>query len=283
MNVPISAIVGGARREFASMTWREYKVFPALNGSVIVYGRKSLLHLKYAWEQGSKDTDAMRFGRLLHCLLFEPSEVEARRRAWEGVRRGKVYDEFIEKAEAEGAEVIRAKGEYSLASGIAAAQGFLKHERVKQLIAAGQAEQTVLSPECDLQCKGRLDWVSTRLHVLVDLKTTAQVEPELFGRAFFRYGYDIKLGLYKRWLDGLTNDRWPVEVIMLESEPPYDLAIVPIPDAVLDAGVDKALRIIERVRHAIDVDEWPGIAGGSELPLVVPWFEMQEELVQYEG
>jgi len=282
MNGPISAIVGGDRHELASMSWDDYLAFPALNGSVIVHGRKSLRHLKHAWDEGFNDTDARQFGRLLHCLLFEPSEVETRYRPWEGTRRGRAYDDFVEEAEDEGAEVVRAEGQYSLASALRAAQCFLRCDRIKQLTAAGQAEQTVLAPECGLQCKGRLDWVSTAEHVLTDLKTSAQIEPELFGRSFFRFGYDIKLGLYKRWLDSVTGDRWPVEVIVLESTPPYDIAPVPIPDAVLDAGVDKAIRIIEKVRHAIDVDEWPGVAGAGYLPLVVPWWEMQEDLVGFE-
>ena len=36
-----------------------------------------MLHLKYQWDHGFKSTDAMQWGRLLHCLLFEPAEVEA--------------------------------------------------------------------------------------------------------------------------------------------------------------------------------------------------------------
>jgi hypothetical protein len=72
---PISSIVGGTRQEILSMPWPEYLEFPALNGSVIVKGRKSLLHLKDAWDNGGEDTDALQFGRLQHCLLFEPHEV----------------------------------------------------------------------------------------------------------------------------------------------------------------------------------------------------------------
>lgn len=283
MNHPISSIVGGDRRELISTCWDEYLDLAALNPSTIVHGRKSLLHLKYAWDKGFEDTEAKQWGRLVHCLLFEPSQVEARYWSWEGRRQGNAYKDFYAKAQLEGAEVVRAEGQYSLKTAIEAAQSFLGDARVQALIAAGRSEMVVLAPECGLQCKGRLDWISGAEHVLTDLKTAAEIEEKLFGKSFFNFGYDIKLGLYKRWLDLVTGDHWPVEVIVLESKPPYDVGVMPVPDAVLDAGVDKGLGIIKKVARAIETDEWPGVSGGSHLTLHVPYWEMQEELTEFEG
>lgn len=279
----ISDIVGGRRNELCKMPWPEYKAFPALNASVLVHGRKSLKHLKHAWDQGFPDTDAMAWGRMVHCLLFEPSEFESRYWPWHDRRAGKAYWEYCAQAEAAEAEVVRGHGQYSLASAIEAAQSFLQDDRAQALISAGAAEQTVLTVEGGLQCKGRLDWVSTSEHVLVDLKTPAQIEPELFGKTFFNFDYDIKLGVYRRWLNRLTNDHWPVEVIVLESKPPYDIGVIPIPDAVLDAGIDDALALIRQVAEAIETDQWPGIAGGKPLSLVVPYWAMEEETTEFEG
>jgi hypothetical protein len=130
-----------------------------------------------------------------------------------------------------------------------------------------------LTTEGDIQCKGRLDWVSTGQHVMTDLKTTAEIEPEKFGKTFFNFQYDIKLGMYRRWLNSVTNDHWPVDVIVLESKPPYDVVVKPVPDAVLDAGVEKGLALITKVRHAIDTDKWPGV----DNTFVVPYWAMEEE------
>lgn len=283
MSVPISKIVCGTRSELCQMTWDEYKDFPAMNGSVLVEGRKSLLHLKHAWSHGRKDTDAMRFGRLLHCLLFEPEEVAARYRTWEERRSGNEYELFCVEAAIAGAEVVKATGEYSLENALEAATGFLRNERVKSLISAGVMEQAVLCVESGLQCKGRLDWVSTSEHVLVDVKTTARIEASRFGQQFFDLGYDIKLGLYRRWLNRVTNDFWPVEVIVLENKPPYDVAVMPIPDAVLEDGAEDALLLIDSVAKAIESDEWPGVASNDIMPLVVPYYRMREETEEYQG
>ena len=282
MTRPISSILNGTRQELVAMPWPEYLDYPALNGSTLTAGRKSLLHLRDAWDHDHPDTEAMQFGRLVHCLLFEPREVGARYRTWEGRRAGNDYQLFRALAEADGAEVVRADGQYSLEAALEAAQGFLRSARVKELIAAGQAEQTVLAVECGLQCKGRLDWVSTAEHVLTDLKTTRDIEDEAFGRQFFRLGYDLKLGLYQRWLNAVTGDQWPVEVIVLENQRPYDVAVIPVPQAVLDAGVDKAMKIIEQVQGAIVADQWPGVSDGGLVPLAVPYWAMEETLTGYE-
>jgi len=282
---PIESIVDGTRNELVEMPWVEYLAYPALNGSVLVAGRKSMLHLHYAWHFGQADTDAMAFGRLLHCLLLEPREVEKRYRAWEGRRAGNEYKNFCARAEADGVEVVKASGEYSLELAVAASPRFFEVARIKELIVAGKAEQTVLCVEAGLQCKGRLDWVSTSEHVLTDVKTTAEMDERLFGRGFYRFGYDIKLGLYKRWLEAVTHEPWPVEVILLESKPPHDAAVMPVPDAVLDQGVEKALRIIERVKSCITAKYWPGIAEDGPYALHVPFYEMEaaEETEPFEG
>ena len=276
MNSDISSITSGTRQELLAMPWEEYKEFPGLNCSTICKGQKSMLHLKHQWESNSKSTDAMQYGRLLHCMLFEPDQVDNLYWEFEGRRAGKKYDELRIRAEVAGAEVVKADGSYSMEVAIEAAQGFLRNPRVKELILAGQAEQTVLTTEGDIQCKGRLDWISTSEHVLTDLKTTADISPRAFGRTFFNFDYDMKMGMYRRWLDRVTNVHWPVEVIVMESAPPYDVATMVVPDAVLDAGVEKALRIIDQVRHAIDTDEWLGVAGNENYPLDIPYYVMRD-------
>jgi hypothetical protein len=279
-----ATIVGKGRQGLVDMTWDEYRAFPALNGSTIVDGRKSMYQLHHAFTSGRKDTDAMQYGRLVHCLLFEPREVEKRYWPWDGDRRGNKYKDFRDEAIDAGAEVIKATGQYSLEAAMVAAQSFLRNERVQQLIKNGKAEQTVLAVEQGLQCKGRMDWVSSSCHILTDLKNSIHIESELFGKAFFSLGYDIKLGLYRRWLEAATGEQWPVEVIVLESSPPHDVTVKPIPVAVLDAGVDKAMEIIANVKKCIATNRWPGVSGADGTStLHVPYYAMEEETEDFQG
>lgn len=287
MKHPIASIVGGTRRGLVDMPWEEYLQFPALNGSVIVSAFQdddiSLLHLKTSWESDDEDSDSMRFGRMLHTLLFEHGDFMARWRSWDGVRRGKDYDKFVLDATAAGAEVVPAVGKLSMESALQAVPSFLNNAKIQSLIKAGQAEQSVFMPECGLQTKGRIDWISTSEHALVDLKTTRSIGKRSFGSQFFRLHYDVKLGLYRRWLNELTGTRWPVFVIALENTAPFDVVVYPIPDAVLDAGADKGLRVLEKVRGAIETDRWPGVAGSDYGDLFVPFYAMEEESEPFSG
>ena len=178
---------------------------------------------------------------------------------------------------------MKAKGEYSIATALEAAPTFLSNPEVQAIVTHGQAEQTVLWPECGVQCKGRLDWVSASKHVLVDIKTTRMQNERLFGKQFFDLGYDIKLALYQRALQAVTGERWPVEVLAVENKRPFDVVPYPIPDAVLDAGWDKARRIIEHMVKAIETDCWPGKAGGGYGTLWVPSYAMEEEVESFQG
>jgi hypothetical protein len=274
----ISEIVGGTRRELLSMPWDEYLDYPALNGSVIVPGQTSMLHLKDAWEKPDKDSDAKQYGRMVHCLLLEPKHFQTRFRAWDGRRAGTAYEEFCIEAAVAGAEVVKATGEYSLEVALQAAPSFLGHKTIQALIREGHAEQTVLWPELGVQMKGRIDWISTGEHVLTDLKNTRMSSDRLFGKQFFDLGYGIKLALYQRGLQAVTGELWPVVVLAVENQRPYDVVPYPVPAAVLDAGWDEAQRIIERLKRAIETDEWPGKSEGGYGALYVPYYVMQDEL-----
>lgn len=236
-----------------------------------------MLHLRHAWDVPRKDTDAMLWGRAVHCLLFEPREFEARYTCWEGRRAGGAYQDFVE--DHCGMEVLTA-AQYEGA--MAAGRRFTDESLVLPLIESGQSEVSVFCPEAGLQCRGRMDRVSTD-GVIVDLKTTKDLEARAFGRDFYRFHYDIKLGLYRRWLSKVLGYQFRVVVVCLENcgtpskpEGPYDIAVVPIADAVLDRGAERGVSILRRVAACIESEYWPGVAEGEEYWLDVPTWEMDD-------
>jgi len=225
----------------------------------------------------------MLWGRAVHCLLFEPIEFPNRYRAWSGRRAGNDYKAFVADAWEDGAEILTESGRYSLAAALEAAQGFVSDPLVKRLIAAGKPEVTVFATEGNVQCRGRLDWISTVEDCIVDLKTARNITAKEFGRDFYKFHYDLKLGLYRRWLAKVTRKPWRVEVIVLENSEPYDCVVMPIPDAVLDRGAAKGLEIIAKVDECINAQYWPGVADGDYVALDTPVWEMDddEETVEF--
>lgn len=278
----ISSVLGGTRVELCeNMPRDQYDAIPALNPSRLVNAIRrskplvlSARHFRWGWDHPRKDTDAMRWGRAVHTLLFERNLFPEQYTYWSERRQGKVWEAFRDEALAAGQDVLTANQYFDA---LVAAKRFVDEPLVQDLIRAGKPEVGVLACEEGLQCKGRMDWISSA-GALVDLKTAASIESGAFGRSFFAYHYDVKLGLYQRWLSKVSPCQLPVTVICLENKPPFDVAVVPVPQAVLDEGVEKALRVIRLVKTCIETDRWPGIAGGMEYPLEVPQYVMDEEV-----
>jgi hypothetical protein len=257
--------------------WDQYRQFLGANPSVIVHGLRSMKHLRYAWSRPSNDTPSLIWGRAVHCLLFEPAEFVERyvKCTIRRDARTEAYKDFL--AENAGKEILTV-AEYD--SACFAAQSFVGNEEVQDFIHRGKPEVTLLTVEDGVQCKGRVDWLASFREALVDLKTTKNIEARRASSDFYRYHYDVKLGLYQRWLQKLTGRNWPVEVIWLENTPPYDVAVMPIDNAVLDRGAAKGLGILRKLKECIADEHWPGVADDEYL-LHTPNYEMED--VELEG
>jgi hypothetical protein len=276
MDHAIEAIRPGRRREIVEqLDWTAYKNLAAMNPSTLVFGLKSMRHLRHAWYNPRKDTDAMRWGRAVHTLLFEPQEFLKRFTSWSGRRAGNEYADFYAEATTQGYEVLT---EQQFEDAEEAARNFVGDPLVQSLIKRGKPEVTLFTVEFCLQCRGRVDWLDTKAPIILDLKTAKDISARGFARDFYKYHYDVKLGLYRRWASQLLGGNIPVKVIAVENKPPFDVAVVPVPDAVLDRGAAKGVDVLKALRDSLDENRWPGIAGEEEYFLDTPSWEMDEEL-----
>jgi hypothetical protein len=267
------------------MPWLEYRKIPAMNPSTLVRGivecsaeemSISMRHILYAWNHPEKDTPSMIWGRAVHTALLERDIFEERYAIWEfGDRRGNAWKDFAADAQLRGQEVLK---QDELDSVIDAALQAATDPLVRAIIKAGQSEVTAMEVEAGMQCRGRIDWISTSEHLLADVKTTASLGPRSFGRDFYKYHYDVKLALYQRWLQRLTGEEWPVVVIVIENDYPHDVWVSePVPTAVLDQGRERADRLFGQLARALETDEWPGVAHGQPQPLITPFWQMEPE------
>jgi len=265
--------------------WKDYLALPAMNPSTLVKGliatepwQTSMKHLRYAWENPREDTDSLLWGRAVHCLLFEPRKFKRRYAVWNGGRRaGGDWDTFVAQAEALNKDILTDK---QLESARLAASNVVSEPLVQEIIKSGQGEVTVMATDEGIQCRGRIDWIATGM-CIADPKTTKNIAAGKFGRDFYAFRYDIKLGLYRRWLNRLTGVNWPVQVIAIENTEPHDVAVIPVPEAVLDIGEERGLKLLAELREAIVSGRWLGVAKGEVSYLHVPTFEMAS--VELEG
>lgn len=262
------------------VSWDDYRQFAAMNPSTLVIGLSSMRRLRWSWDHPSAPTAAQQLGSAVHTLCLEPREFERRYAHWEGSRRTKEYREFAVDAWEQRKRVLTDE-EWFTAQQIALS--VVAHDGVRGLIKSGQAEVSVFTSELGIQCKGRIDWIAgegAERQAIVDLKTASNVSSHARGRAFFQYSYDIKLGLYQRWVEKVTGVLYPVIVIWVETVPPYDVVLDDsqvVLEPVLANGVRKGLELFTRLRECLDTDQWPGPAG----PMEVPYYAMSDELMEF--
>lgn len=236
-------------------------------------------HVKFAYENDSEPTDAMRLGTAVHTLVWEPHLFESEVVAFDGVRRGKAWDEF--QAEHDGKLILK-QDAYDTAVEIATA--VCADPIVKELAREGLAETAVFTEEHGLQCRGLIDWIATHQATMVDLKVVSSIEPRMFGNAVLRFGWDVSMACYVRWFTRESGKRIDaVKFVCVESKPPHDVVVVNVSDAVLESGWRKAEAMIRRVKECIETGVWPGIANGQETELYVPAYAMDEEQIDWEA
>lgn len=273
-------IVGGTRSELVmKMPWDEYRAVTAMNPSILVHGLESMKALHWAWCNPSPSTPAMEFGTALHTLCLEPREFTKRYAIWEGSRRTKEYREYAVDAWEQKKRVLTGEELEQLQT---LATAVLAHEELQGLIRSGQSEVAVFSSDCGVQCKGRIDWISgpeATAEVILDLKTSNNVSEVGRGKAFYKFHYDVKLGLYQRWVYQVTGRRLPVVICWAENKPPYDVVIDEgwIPQPVLDAGVMKAIGVFAKLTPCLESCIWPGHGG----PLWTPNWEMDNDVQEW--
>lgn len=254
------------------MLFDDYRQSPGMNPSSIWAGRKSMKHMFDYFLLDRKDSKAMRVGRAVHSCILEPELFEDAYAAYDGKSRaGKGF----KKAAATSTREVLLKDEYD--SILTAADAVARDPVIAPYVSEGSAEVVVFAGERGMQCKGRIDWVSISQNAIVDIKTTKNIDAEPFGRDVRQFGYYLKLAMYRRWFEAATGKRLPVFIIAVENARPYDVALVPMPDADLDVGERQAVTILKRVGESLVSREWPGVANGQPYPLHTPTYWMPED------
>lgn len=249
------------------MPFAEYAAVPAEHAT----GLKSMLvsPLQYRWDRDHSKPDARhyRVGRLTHTAILEPDRLLTDYVVFTGkVRNGKAWDEF-RAANADKTIVSRSELDDAMAMGKAAR----RNRFVRDLIADGEPEVCVFWDECEtgLRCKSRLDWL--KRGGVVEIKTTAKIEPYQFSAEFARRGYGLQCGMYSLGHRIATDsDKTPFFVVAVQNAPPYDVVVYQVPHDVLEAGWDRACDMIRRVAECQRANHWPGVAGDEMHELQLP-------------
>lgn len=122
--------------------------------------------------------------------------------------------------------------------------------------AEGRSEVSGFWKEGDLWCRMRVDRLLAK--GLVDVKTTGDVNPDVFGRHIVRMGYHLQDAFYRRGAAALGMEAPPLLFLAVEAEEPHTCAwfeCSPELKAIADEVVD---RNIWRFHECLRTGVWPG-------------------------
>lgn len=234
---------------------------------------------------GLDDTRDLRLGRAIHCAALEPLLYPDLWVTYTGDRRGKKWTEFSAR---HSDKEILTDTESALINATVAA---LRRNPLAMTYLEGAIEQMItwVDDATGLRCKARPDVVHGRA-TMVDLKSSRDVTPRLFGLAAARLGYHGQAAYY---YDGLVACGYRMAssaiVVAVEKTAPWDVVCFELSESVLQAGRSLYQRLLFQVLDceakygaadrilvagpdglpALPVS-WPGRAPGKLVPLELP-------------
>jgi hypothetical protein len=205
----------------------------------------------------SEENSRFDLGSAAHLVLLERRENRIVRVA---------ADDWRTKAAKEARDAARANGQYAILERqyvdvmamCSAAQDYLNDTELADILATGDAEQTVLWQENNLWYRCRPDLISKDRRVILDYKTTDSAAPEVFGRQIGRMAYDLQAEFYVRGMRSVGLELDPVFVFLAqEITPPYACSLMALSNAYRAAGQAKVRRAMKLWERSLTTNNWP--------------------------
>lgn len=270
----------------------DYRSDPRMNISRLVAMAKSPKHFRRLELDPPEPTDAMRLGTLIHCLVLEPDEYEKRycvMPAFENDpgnvtasgkepsnrKATKYYRDRVKEFQATEKRQVIPEVQYNVAA--KAARSFESRTGTGTFT----TELPVFGTIEGVECKGLLDMV--RPGLIRDLKTTTDVSPRAFWYRFADGFMAERLAFYRElWQQSSGDKRTDCQIVAQETSGDFDTAIYDVPEQLIDSGMRRVREWLRDWKECTARNEWPGVDGGAAIPLFVPDYAMEEELVDWE-
>ena len=248
------------------------------SNSTLKIGREaSMSHMKAAVEGKleGKDTQARRFGRAVHCWLFERQKFDLDYTIpgqCTGTKKdGTACANGAKRRSAAGAWLcgVHGKGlkdEQNIISdadavNIAEIGSRLDRSEMAAFLKKGWPELTAVAEVENTLVKVRFDWVvqGTATPVIIDLKkiTVLKGSESNLLRSIRDYGYDCQAALYSLVYEILTGTKPRFLWLFVEDAPPYSLIPKFAPAQMIGVGLAKVLPPLRQWKECCDWKIWP--------------------------
>ena len=230
--------------------------------------------------QGEADTQALIFGRLLHCMVLEPEALESRYRAKLYNGNSKEGRAEIAEAKADGVELVPGKMWYD-AHNMAFS---LREHPVLKNAHDKETEVSVYWTELDgvVPCKARVDMLATIPAfgpVAIDLKTTCDASIGELERSIVKYGYNRQAAWYLRGLRAAGRDVRAFIFLAVEKESPHVVTAFTVSEGAQELALADIRECVETFADCMASGIWPGYTTSPIVELDAPaWAYKRREI-----
>ena len=153
------------------------------------------------------------------------------------------------------------------------------HDTAGPLLTGHTPEVSIFADLYGQECKARIDAWHPDPNLIVDLKTTADANPDAFDRTALTFGYHQQMAHYRDLVEVETGTRPRFLFVLVEKAAPYLVSVVELDDLFDDLGRQKNEEAAAKWRHAKETNQWPGYEGISRV-LAPMWAldELDEEI-----
>jgi len=221
-----------------------------------------------AWKNSPPkvQTEAMKGGSLLDCLLTTPHEFDARYAV-------SIYDEFRTKESKSWRDEMEASGKTVVKiDQLDAVNAQLKAIRSKpeaEKLLDGAQFQVAFRHDTayPFASKGLIDILPDDNETIVDLKRCepgALESKRSLARYIFDWGYHIQAGAYCEGMAIASGiERTQFKFIFVSSKLPYRIAVVSLPFPAISYGADLYRNGAKRFAECLERNHWPSIWDGE--------------------
>ena len=205
---------------------------------------------KYYLGLGTEETEAMRFGSVVHKLILEPEDFN-REYAVSPKFDGRTTKGKADKAQFElehqSKEIITTES-YGLAEKCAES---VLNSRARKLLKNGVSEQAVFGQIAGVNCRCKPDYYVPSKQLIVDIKTCADSSPEGFTRMNANFKYYLQAAFY---MDVMASAGKPIKqfvfVCVNKSSSPYMVGLYQLSQTAIDIGraqYQEAIRVLQSI------------------------------------
>ena len=118
-------------------------------------------------------------------------------------------------------------------------------------------EVSIYWEEHAVKCKARLDRVLIEEGIVLDLKTTDSVDPELFTKKVVSLGYDFQAAYYARAAEAAYGKPFKFIFVAVERKAPYTVDLFEVTPDMMSEGLFKVEKALKLYAECEASGEWP--------------------------